>query len=181
MIVRFLLAAILGLISFDSIAHADHLPETFQARGQPEKRLAGVDLSRFKLADIIRLYGQPRTVKAWEQDNPKIANSYDYYWRKRGVNLKVVIHRVSGLEYIGLVEIAGLGRRGKIAGTAAGLRLGDPLKDLVRIYGQRFKVRNIPESRIHDVIIQWRREEYSLVVSLNRRNRITGLTLAAPE
>lgn len=164
-------------------ARADHLPEALQARGKPETTLAGINLKGATLADIIRHYGQPTKVKAWEQDNPNIANSYDYYWVRSGLSLHVVIQRSRespNWEYVSLLEV-GAGTSRKTGKTGKALRLGDTLKDLKRIYGRRFHERNIPKLKIHDVMIQWRREEYSLVATLDRHNRVTGLSLAAPE
>jgi hypothetical protein len=169
---------------FAAVAYADHLEDKQQARGRPETKIAGIDLSRDKLADIIRRYGQPTRVKSWESDRPDWSSQYEYYWLKRGINLHVVVERLPKKdpkwEYIGLVEVdAGTSR--KLGTTGKGLRVGDNLRDLKRIYGSRFKVRNIPKIKIHDVMIQWRQEEYALVATLDQHNRITGLSLAAPE
>lgn len=181
MTIRFVTALILSLIGFGAAARADHLPEHLQNSGNPERRIGGINLESFKLTDVVKLYGQPTRVKAWESDDPKFANSYDYYWIKRDVTLKVVIQRVSNFEYISLVEVEGAPTQKRIGRTGAGLRLGNTLADLVRIYGRRLKIRKIPELKIHDVMIQWHREEYSLVATLDRHNRITALALFAPE
>jgi len=83
-------------------------------------------------------------------------------------------------EYVSLVEVTS-GTSRQVGRTGRGLKLGDTLRDLERIYGFRFNVRNISKLKIHDVLIQWRREEYSLVATLDRHHRISGLTLVAPE
>jgi hypothetical protein len=172
---------LVGVIGLGVVGHADHLPHNLQARGKPETRLAGIDLRRAKLADVIKVHGQPTKVKAWEQDNPKIANSYDYYWNTRGVNLKVGVVRALNIEYVSFVEIEGPKSRNKNSRTGAGLSLGNTIRDIKRIYGARFKRRNIPKQKIKDVMIQWRQEEYSLVATLDSQNKITSLSLAAPE
>ncbi len=178
---RAIIVLVASLIGFASTSRADHLPANLLARGRPETKLAGIDLRRVKLAEITKLYGPPTRVKAWEQDNPKFSNSYDYYWNRRGIELKVVVERVSGNEFITYLDGKGPKTWRKIGTTGKGVRLGDSLRDLKRIYGGRFHLRNIPKFKIHDVMFQWRREEYSLVATLDRHNRIKGLALAAPE
>ena len=183
-----LLAVIVGvviLIGFAPISRADHLPDNLQARGKPETRLAGIHLTdHTKLSDVIKLYGPPTKVKASESDRPDFSSSYDYYWVRPGLNLHVLIERlprkIPEWEYVSLVEVDS-GTSRKIARTGKGLRVGDTLKDLKRIYGHRFKVRDIPKLKIHDVMVQWHREEYSLVAKLDRRNRIKSFGLSAPE
>ena len=83
-------------------------------------------------------------------------------------------------EYISLVEVD-IGTSHGVAKTGKGLRIGNSLKDLKRIYGHRVQVRDIPEANIRYAMIQWRREEYSLVATLGKRDKITALQLFAPE
>ena len=185
MIRRLVALLIASLIGFSSTGRADHLPENQQARGAPETRLAGIRLNdRTRLADVVRLYGQPTRVEAWESDDVNISGSYDYYWFRPGLNLHVLVERLPrklpGWEYVSLVEVYS-GTSNKIARTGKGLRVGDSLNALRRAYGYRFKIRDIPKLKIHDVMVQWQREEYSLVATLDRRNKITGLSLSAPE
>ena len=175
----------LSLIGLSSTSSADHLDERLQARGTPETTLAGIHLSeRTKIADVIRLYGRPTKREGSESDNPNVASSYDYYWIRRGLNLHVLVQRLPrrmpGWEYVSLVEVD-YGTSRPVAKTGKGLRIGNSLKDLKRIYGNRFKVRDIPKLNIHDAMIQWRQEEYSLVATLDKRDKITALQLFAPE
>ena len=183
MILRISSVVFLLAIGFSLTARADHLPEELLAKGKPETILAGINLSGLKLSDVIKLYGQPTKVEASEQNNPKIANSYDYYWVKAGLNLHILVQRLpqnESWEYVSLVGVsAGTSRR--IGRTGSGLRLGGKLADIKRIYGRRLKTRKIPKLKINDVMVQWRREEYSLVATLDSLNRITSLILYAPE
>ena len=172
---------VIGLVGLSSVGRADHLPTKQQARGKPETRLAGIDLRRDKLAEVLARYGPPTKTKAWEQDNPKVSNSYDYYWNSQGITLKIVVERLPNLEYLTLIDVTGPRTRNRIGRTGRGLSLGDSLRDFHRFYGSRTKVRNISKFDIHDVMVQWHREEYSLVATLDRNNRITRLTLVPPE
>jgi hypothetical protein len=171
------------LIGFLSASRADHLPENLLARGKAETKLAGIRMNdRTRLADVIKLYGQPTRVESWESDEPNISSSYDYYWAKPGLNLHVQVERlprrIPAWERVNLIEV-GSGTSRKIGKTGRGLRIGQP--DLRRLYGRRFHLRNIPKRKIHDVMLQWREEEFSLVATLDRHNRIIGLSLSAPE
>ena len=182
---RVVVVLLTSLIGFVSPSRADHLPDNLQARGAPETSLAGIHLTeRTRLADIVRLYGRPTRVKAWESDDPNASSSYDYYWRRRDLDLHVLVERfprkIPGWEYVSLVEVDS-GTSRKIARTGKGLKIRDSLGDLKRTYGHRFKIRDIPKLQIHDVMIQWHREEYSLVATLDRRNRIKSLSLSGPE
>jgi len=179
------IAVTLSLIAFSATGRADHLPENLQARGKPETKLAGVRLSEHtRLADFIKLYGRPTKMKAWESDRPNFASSYDYYWVRPGLKLHVLVQRLPirmpGWEYVSLVEVD-YGTSRRFARTGKGLKIGDSLKDFKSVYGLRVKVRDFPEMKIHDVIVQWHGEEYSLVAALDKRDRITALSLFAPE
>jgi hypothetical protein len=161
----------------------DHLPEKLQARGRPETILGRINLRNTSIEEIVKLYGKPTEEKRWEPSLPNSSGSIDYYWRKKGLNLHVQIQFLPNdpkWKPVGLVEV-GVGTLSSKSRTGAGLSLGSTLSDLKRIYGRRFHLRNIPKLKIHDVMIQWRKEEYSLVAALDNRNRITSLSLAAPE
>ncbi len=185
MIRRLIAILTVSLIGFGAVGRADHLPEKQQARGMPETSLAGIYLDgRTKLKDVIKSYGKPTSTKAWLNDNPNIYSSWDYYWVRPGLKLHLVVQglrgKVSTTEYISLVEVdEGTSRR--FGRTGKGLKIGDSLSDLKRTYGSRLQIRNFPNSRFRDVWIQWHREEYSLSVTLNERDRITSFSLVLPE
>jgi hypothetical protein len=154
-------------------ARADHLPENLLARGRPEKMLASVHLNRSKLSDVVRAHGKPSKV---EGD--------DYYWVKNGWTLHLLVYRGDGIvhgEYIAMIEIEGSNVPRSIGRTGGGLRLGDTIFALRRIYGKRFKERTLPKINIHDVMVQWRKEEVSLVAKFDRHGKINNLQLFAPE
>jgi hypothetical protein len=116
--------------------------------------------------------------------NLNVVDTYHYRWLKRGIKLHLVVYRFNETkngEYIAVIEVEGSQPTGFIHGTGRGLKLGDDLSDVRRIYGPRYKVRNVPKLNIHDVMIQWRAEEFSLVAELDVRGRITKLSLFAPE
>jgi hypothetical protein len=185
MLRRLLALAALSASISAPVCLADHLPLELQARGRPEKRLAGIALDRSKVADVIKMYGKPSEVK--EQGKPaglNMVDTYDYYWVKSGVKLRLLVYGGSGIkggEYIALVEVEGSPARGMIGRTGSGLKLGDSMADVKRIYGRRFQERKLPKLNIHDVMIQWREEEFSLIAEFDGRGRIKNLSLSSPE
>ena len=168
--------SVLSIGFFVSVSHADHLATKDQAKGKPEKVLAGINLDRSKIADVIKLYGKPSNVTK-EPSIPNVVDTSHYYWMKGSAKLHVVVYG----NYIALIEVEGSPGAGQIGRTGRGLKIGDDLADVRRIYGPKYKVRNIPERQIHDVEIQWRTEEYSLVAELNSKGTIKSLSLVAPE
>jgi len=173
----------ISLIGFAFTSLADHLPDHLQARGRPETTLARINLRHASIRKIMRLYGQPSELKKHQPSLPNSAGSVDYYWRKSGLNLHVETFFSDDQpkwESVVFVGVGG-GTARKTGRTGAGLRLGDTLADLRRVYGRRYHLRDIPKFNIHDADVQWHREEFSLVATLDRHNRITALSLFAPE
>jgi hypothetical protein len=170
---KVILAILFGDLLFSVPVSADHLPEHLQARGKPEKTLAGIHLDRTRLKDMIKLYGKPS----------RIDGDY-YHWNKSGVNLRVLIYRrpetVSG-EFIGLIEVQGRKAGSPIGRTGKGLRLGDSKADLKRLYGNKFNERKGGQPWNHVIHIQWRRVEISLIAEFDGDGRIKSLSLSPGE
>jgi hypothetical protein len=180
MITRLSACVLFSLLLLTSICRADHLPRELQARGNPEKRLAGIYLERSRLADVVRLYGKPSRVE--KQSSTADFDMYDYYSNKPRATLHLVIVRGARIgEYISSIEVEGSVGSGMMSRTGAGLRLGSSLTDLRRIYGRRFRERKLPEVEILEVMVQWRRPEYSLLAQIARSGKIKKLTLLPPE
>ncbi len=157
---------------------ADELPAREQAKGKPEKILAGINIDRSRISDIIKLYGKPAKVSTDPKPpNLNVVETHHYYWSKGSTRLHVAMYG----EYMGFIEVKGAPSSSQIVRTGKGLKIGDDLADVRRIYGPIFKVRNIPHLKIHDMMIQWRTQEYSLVADLDEKGRIKSLILSAPE
>jgi|SRR5690349_22300903 len=164
--------------SFVSVSHADHLPLKDQARGKPEKILAGITLDRSRISDVIKLYGKPSKItKEPKEPDLNVVETSHYYWIKGSTRLHLLVYG----DYIALIEVQTSPTSGQLVRTGRGLKIGDDLADVRRIYGPRFKVRNMPDLKIHDVMIQWRAEEFSLVAELDSTGRIKSLSLSGPE
>jgi hypothetical protein len=182
---KFLIASLLSIYLFVPVIRADHLPLKDQAKGEPEQMLALVILGRTRVSDVIKLYGKPSELS--KEPNPpdlKVVDTYHYYWTKGSTKLHLLVYggaEVKGNEYIAMIEVEGSPSSGQLVRTGRGLKLGDSLRDVRRIYGPRYKVRNIPSLNIHDVMIQWRKAEFSLVAELDAKGRIKKMSLFAPE
>jgi hypothetical protein len=182
---KFWVIGLTSMLLLASVGLADHLPPELQARGKPEKTLAGIHLDRSKVSDVIKIYGAPS--KAEMQSKPadlNVGDTYDYFWTKPGMKLHLIVYRGAHIvrgEYIALIEIERTKAKGSVGGTGSGLKLGDGLKDLRRIYGRRFEERKLPKLNIHDVMIQWRSEEISLVAVFDKQGKISKLSLMPPE
>jgi hypothetical protein len=163
--------------SFVSV-NVDHLPASEQAKGKPEKILAGINIERSRISDIIKLYGKPAKVSIDPKpSNLNVVEIRHYYWSKGSMTLHVAMYG----EYMGFIDVKGAPGSSQIVRTGRGLKIGDELAAVRRIYGPRFKVQNIPQLKIHNVGIQWRTQAYSLVADLDEKGKIKGLILMAPE
>jgi hypothetical protein len=175
---RVIFLSLISIGSFVSVSHADHLPLKDQAKGKPEKMLAGIMLDRSRISDVIKLYGKPSKVtREPKPSDLNVVETSHYYWLKGATKLHLLVYG----EYIELIEARGSPTSGQMVRTGRGLKIGDNLADVRRIYGPRYKVRNIPELKIHDVMIQWRSEEFSLVAELDGKGRVKSLSLSGPE
>lgn len=120
------------------------------------------------------MYGKPSKVE--KQPSPPDITLTDYYWNLS----KGRLHLLMVQNYISLVEVEGSAESVRLQ-TGRGLKLGDDLSDVRRIYGSRYKVRKVPSANIHEVMIQWRSQEFSLIVGLDKKGLIKSLSLSAPE
>jgi hypothetical protein len=180
------------LLSFAIAAFGDHLPTSLLNHGKPETALAGIDLRTVTLDEVLRTYGPPtKTVNV--PNNPDWTG---YVWQLDGVRLEVEsshsAHKTS-IDRISIVRTApDDAAPPKFASTGAGLKLGDTLDALRRIYGNRFQLskqsnvpadtgpfQSVPGSKM--VMIQWTPMEFTLLAGLDDHGRIIALRLSLPE
>lgn len=162
----------------------DELPPGLRAKGKPETSLAGIDISKASIADVVRKIGKPDKVIRESRLSGAATEATEYYWERSGVRLLVKAYGENGKgsrEYLAVIEAEGPGFPGGLGRTGAGLKLGDRLSDLRHIYGRRFEERVLQNRKIHDVAIMWRHSESSLAVKLDASGRIIAISLYAPE
>ena len=172
-------------------ARADHLLETLLAKGKPEVELARINLETSTLEDVIRHYGPP-TQEVGAQNNP---NWTGYIWELPRAKLEVSVDRDQTGTQIDNIYIAGT-IEGKDGLTGRGLKLGDTLTDLKRIYGNVFKLSapNKNPSHTRDLFtgvqekneyqvatIQWQSWDFTLRVGFNAAGTIDAMWLILPE
>ncbi len=182
---------LLALLLAVGSAHADHLPHALLAKGKPEIELAGINLEKSKLDDVIRRYGQPAQ-KLKVPNNPAWSG---YRWEISHAKLEVgVVEGPKGAE-ITDVYIAGT-TEAEAGLTGQGLKMGDTLADLKRIYGPLFEL-SVPNKNPSDVresftgvqdkneyqvaTIQWQSWDFTLRVGFNAAGKVDAMWLILPE
>lgn len=171
-------------------AFSDHLPPELLARGTPERTLAGITLGKSKLSDVMRIYGPPtRQVRA--PNNPEWSG---YIWEISSSKIEVDFEHERQGDFAHYVYIQG-SDKGRLDSTGAGLKLGDDISSLRHIYGPRFQVITSPDVRIgwenaedfkvsaggRLIVLQWRSEDFSLVVGISDIGKIVAMQLTVPE
>jgi hypothetical protein len=170
------------------VANADHLPEKLLADGKPETTLAGINLRNTKLNDVIRMYGPPtRKVKA--PNNPAWTG---YVWELPNAKLEVGVNSDASGAQIDDIYVEGTAD-GQLGSTGRGLKLGDGIKTIKRIYGRHFQLtqlRNKPKKRMEftgvsvanqRVTIQWNSEEFTLTAGISSNGKVVAMWLILPE
>jgi hypothetical protein len=176
------------LLICQGISMADHLPEKQLANGKPETMLAGINLRSAKLNDVVRMYGPPtREVKA--PNNPAWTG---YVWELPEAKLEVGVNRDASGARVDDVYVEGTAK-GQVGYTGRGLKLGDSIKSIKRIYGSRYEItrlENEPRNRMEftgvtvanqRVTIQWRSEDFTLTVGIGSNGKIIAMWLILPE
>jgi hypothetical protein len=180
-------ALALLLFFFFTSALADHLPDPLLSLGKPENTLAGIDLTSAKLQDVVRRYGTA-TRKITAPNNPDWTG---YVWEKSALKLEVGLQGSADLGVINSVYVEGADH-GSIGSTGAGLKLGDSIETIKKIYGTRFqeiKQRQVHQERrefmgpaqSHLIVLQWKTLEFTLMIGLNQGGKIEALMLMPPE
>jgi hypothetical protein len=179
------------LLSFfmcHGISKADHLPENLLASGKPETKLAGINLRTAKLNDVVRMYGRPtREVKA--PNNPSWTG---YVWELPEAKLEVGVSGDASGARIDDIYVEGTAK-GLVGSTGRGLKLGDGIKTIRRIYGSRYELTrlgNEPRNRMEftgvtvanqRVTIQWGSEDFTFTIGIGSNGKIIAMWLMLPE
>lgn len=178
-----------SFILFQSTAKADHLPDQLLASGKPETTLAGINLKTTTLNDVIRMYGPPTR----EENVSNNQTWTGYVWELPHAKIELGVNRGSSGTQIESIYVEGTAH-GQVGSTGRGLKLGDDIKKLTRIYGSNYEIatlRNDPsENRVEftgvtvanqRVTIEWRLEEFTLTVGLDGKGKVIAMWLILPE
>ena len=174
------LAVVACVCWFGQLANADHLPPEKRARGKAEHVLASVNVYTGKSADAVRRFGKPDRVEdITNSDYPVGSGERSYFWKRDGVLLRVgTVYRTDPKttktieSSPTIVDAWGLSLGGGLGATGAGLRLGQGLADVVRLYGARF------QKDSNGLLIQWD-DDTEMVLDFNETGRINHIHLEA--
>ena len=177
----------ISLILCQLPAKADHLPDKLLARGKPETKLAGIDLTRTKLDNVIRMYGRPKR----ETRVPNNPNWTGYIWELSGAKIELDVNNGPSGKQIGGIYVEGIAR-GKVGSTGRGLRLGDTIEAIKQLYGNKFQIeKGNPLGHRQEftgvdavsqrIILQWASEEFTLTAGFDDAGKIIALWLILPE
>ncbi len=153
-------------------AMADHLPENKLARGRADTVLSGVDVYKTPMTKAIAELGKPAKVT----DVPSWGRDYD--WQREGTRLQLGTWNDKGDESVPYsAEVWGAKPAGSIGITGRGLKLGDTLADVRRIYGGRFIKAKHNDGTFH-LTIQWE-DETTLDLDFDKTGHINHMQLEA--
>lgn len=187
---KMLVLTLLMAVAVPSIA--DHLPDNLLAHGRPENTLAGINLEKATLDQVLQKYGPP----AKKVNVPNNPDWTGYLWQIGGLRLEVeAFHSANkvSLDRISIVRTGTMDTTASNAGsTGAGLKLGDGLDALKRVYGTKFHLSkqqtvpadtepflSMPGSRT--AMIQWTPVEFTLIAGLDAQGNIIAMQLSLPE
>ncbi len=160
-------ALTLSFLFLSSLTYGDHNPENQISKGKAEHLLANITIMKSKLADVIKIYGKPNRIE------------YDqYFWQKRDWTLRLIFETSD--EPVINIDVRGKDVPKQIGVTGSGLKIGDSVSKIRKIYGKRYHERNLPNIGIHDIMIEWE-EGVSLVAEIDPAGKIASLSLSAPE
>jgi hypothetical protein len=101
--------------------------------GPPETVLAGIDIHHSRIADIVRMYGDPDGVYAAPAPYP--SGTKQYKWGRLTLTLKVLTEPTPQGDAITAIQIEGEGDGKAVSRTGRGLKLGDKIQSIKKFYG----------------------------------------------
>ncbi len=149
-------------------ALADHLPDNKLASGKGDTVLCGFDPHFTPMKDILSKLGKPDRIEPWEKDKVNVT----YLWTRGPLTIEVNTYQYYA-DYLNrppvYIEVNGSDPEG-FCPTGRGLKLGDSLADLRRLYGQRYQVIHTGKGE-RSITIQWN-DESTLIVELTKSGRV---------
>lgn len=156
---------------------ADDLPDRLRAKGSSDTILSGIDVYKSTVKEVIAELGQPTRIIDVPDTGP-VAGGRDYEWQKGSLKLVCGTWNDKGEDSVCYsVEVWGTGSGNKIGTTGRGIRLGSPLADIHRIYGERMLLNKLGNGDTQ-VTIQWH-DDTTLYVFVNKKGHIDHIHLLA--
>jgi hypothetical protein len=160
----------------------------------PETTLAGISFETAKPEEVLRRLGPPtKTVRV--PNNPYWAG---YLWQTANTRIEVEVSKGRARDYIETVTLVRLNGESPAslwkapeASTGQGLKLGDTLDALKKIYGSRLQVSKqapVPPDTepflsvpwVETATVQWTPMEFTLTAGLDAEGKIIALRLRPP-
>ena len=158
-------------------ALAQHVPDDKTAPGKSDAILCGIAVHKTTIRQAIQQLGRP-TIITDEPSAAREGGGRSYFWKIGSERLELFTWNDHGNESIPYsVEVWGTAPDRSIGKTGMGLRLGDTLLDLRRIYGDRFEKKTLVNDTVM-VTVQWQ-DETTLYVYFNNHGQINHLHLLA--
>src|SRR5579859_809041 len=133
---RLLLLVLLGMAYG---LHADHLPPNLISASHPEQLLGSVMLEKTTVSQLTAAYGKPVKIQNDADARDSSGGQREYFWDLEGCKLGVGTWFQSSKEMaVTSAEVWGH-RSISQCQTGQGLRLGNRMADIGRIYGSRFQ------------------------------------------
>jgi hypothetical protein len=151
------------LALFPVVLCADHLPGRLIAQGEHETSLCAIEVNHSHVDELMQRFGTPAVYDKY----PKVKDQAEISWDKDGARIHTYVN-VDQVAYA--VEVSGA--PSDQDATGRGLRLGQTIADVIRIYGNRYRKRGT------QVTLQWA-DGTELRISFEK-NRIAKLMLVAP-
>jgi len=175
------LVAVFALIFFVTtpLTPGDELPSKLLAHGKQECVLAGINVISSTVEQAEASLGKPTSEEVTFPEQKGIAGEREYVWRKLNVVVTLKTEFIHDARLKGgfnespeLVTVEG--SDGAIGRTGRGLKLGDRLSEIEKIYGTRFVKKG------KTIYIEWK-SGTGLSVTTDDKGLINRIDLSAPE
>lgn len=177
--IRLLGCILLAALALPRLA-AEEMPRAKRAHGRRETVLAGIDLPRWKLKDVEKLYGPPDHVD--KTPTPPGFSEIEYVWEKPERNKLAVRTRSETGKPERLVEIDVWGEQptGPLGKTGRGLALGDDLSTVEKTYGKRYEVLRPADPGPLALWFAWD-EDFNLSLDFDGHRRVSHIQVSRNE
>ena len=143
-------------------------PSVFYLKGDADNRLSGLNLHRAKIDDAITRYGTPTNPTRFLEIGKSLGGN-DYEWRKHGLLMQ--LHTCDDGETLCSIEVRGTKADDNFGTTGHGLKLGNTMADVRRLYFPRFSP--VPDNDESQVTLVWGQTTMHLYFDdVGRVNRI---------
>ena len=155
-------------------------------KGKAEHVACGIDVYDYKISQVVAMYGNPTRLETYTSQKPKeIYSNKSYFWDLPDLKMEVSVMFFPNKTSSGFMEdgvycvtLQRIKSQEKIGVTGAGLKLGDSLSEVTKIYGKQFLIKNVSGTKEKYLSILWE-DGTILLARFDENNRIKRLSLLA--